>query len=327
MQDTIVPTRIRLEASSACQLRCPSCATTNGEADPVVGKGFLTPERFEALLEANPGLREIELSNFGEIFINPAVESILEIAHRRGVQVFCDNGANLNHVSDAALEAVVKYGLRRLMCSIDGATQDVYVKYRVRGHLDKVLDNIRRINAFKRQYGTPYPALTWQFIVFGHNEHELPAARKLAAELGMRFFPKLNYDPAFSPVVDEARIMRETGLPAATREGYREKTGQEYLGTICKQLWFEPQINWDGKVLGCGKNYWGEFGGNAFTDGLDAAVNGENIRYARRMLLGLEPARAGIPCTTCEVYHQRRDGRRWIRIAPRPAEPAQPVPG
>ena len=87
MQDTIVPTRIRLEASSACQLRCPSCPTTNGDTEAVIGKGFLPPERFEALLVANPGLREIELSYYGEIFIHPGIESILEMASRRGVKL------------------------------------------------------------------------------------------------------------------------------------------------------------------------------------------------------------------------------------------------
>ena len=314
MNDTIVPKRIRLEASSACQLRCPSCPTTVGDTEAVVGKGFLSPQRFEALLAANPGLREIELSNYGEIFINPGIEAILEIAHRRGVALHCGNGANLNHVSESVLEAVVKYGLRRLMCSIDGVTQDVYAKYRVRGHVDTVIANVRRINEYKRLYRSPYPEMTWQFIVFGHNEHEMPAARKLAEELGMRFFPKLSWDDSFSPIHDEARVMQETGLPSATREGFREKTGHDYLGGICKQLWFEPQVNWDGKMLGCCRNFWGEFGGNAFEDGLEAAVNSEGMRYARRMLLGQEPARDGIPCTTCELYTHRLEGKRWIRI-------------
>jgi hypothetical protein len=41
------------------------------------------------------------------------------------------------------------------------------------------------------KYRSPYPHLRWQFIVFPHNEHELPKARAMAQELGMRFFAKL----------------------------------------------------------------------------------------------------------------------------------------
>ena len=322
--DSIVPTRIRLEASSACQLRCPSCPTTTGDARPVVGRGWLRFENFRQLLEANPQLREIELSNYGEIFINPELESILAYAHERGVALSCNNGANLNDVSDAVLEAVVKYGLRSMLCSIDGASQAVYETYRVRGTLSTVLANIRRINEFKRIHNTALPRLTWQFVAFGHNQHEVPAARALAAELGMKFAVKLSWDEDFSPVRDAQQLMRETGMDVSSREEFRERYGMDYVHAICHQLWKEPQINWDGKVLGCCRNFWGEFGGNAFTDGLEAVTNSEKMRYARRMLQGLEPAREGIPCTSCELYRHRQQKHYWMKVtaaapAPSPA--------
>ncbi len=31
------------------------------------------------------------------------------------------------------------------------------------------------------------------------------------------------------------------------------------------------------KVLGCCRNFWGDFGGNAFTDGLVSSLNNEKI--------------------------------------------------
>jgi hypothetical protein len=36
--------------------------------------------------------------------------------------------------------------------------------------------------------------MTWQLIVFGHNEHELPKARAMARDLDA-VFAKLNWDP------------------------------------------------------------------------------------------------------------------------------------
>jgi len=36
----IEPVSVRLEASSHCQLRCPSCRTTDGSIDQAIGKGF-----------------------------------------------------------------------------------------------------------------------------------------------------------------------------------------------------------------------------------------------------------------------------------------------
>jgi hypothetical protein len=321
------PAKIRLEASSACQLRCPSCPTTTGAARPVVGRGFLKFDDFKKLVDSNPWVREIELSNYGEIFVNPELAAIIAYAHGRNVALSCDNGANLNDIAGPVIEALVRYGFRSITCSIDGATQATYGVYRVRGTFDDVIANIRRINHYKQVYGSRFPVLKWQFIAFGHNEHEITAARLLATELGMGFYVKLSWDSGFSPVKDPGPVRAAAGVGAASREEFREKHGQDYMQGICAQLWNAPQINWDGKVLGCARNFWGEFGGNAFTDGLLACINSEKLQYARRMLQGEVPARDGIPCTTCDIYLGRRRDAQWVGINFQPREDGKPVTG
>jgi MoaA/NifB/PqqE/SkfB family radical SAM enzyme len=308
---TIRPSKIRLEMSSHCQLRCPSCPTTTKAIHPAVGSGFLKPADFRALLDANPRLTKIEMSNYGEIFLNPGLLEIFQIAQEHGVRLDAANGVNLNTVSEALLEAVVKYRVISLTCSIDGASNETYALYRVNGHFDKVISNIRAINRFKLQYRSKEPRLRWQFVVFGHNEHELPVARKLAAELGMEFEPKLSWDPAFSPVRDRDLVRQEVGY--VSRQEYRDKVGRDYKDGLCGQLWNHPQINWDGKVLGCGRNFWGDFAvENVFKDGLLNSVNSEKMTYARGMLMGKNEAREDIPCATCEIYHDRLKTNRWM---------------
>jgi MoaA/NifB/PqqE/SkfB family radical SAM enzyme len=324
IDQTVNPTAIRVEAASHCQLRCPSCPTTVGATHPAIGGGFLRARDFARLLEQNPQVREVELSNYGEIFLNPELSEILRIGHERGITLTAQNGANLNSVRAGVIEDLVRYRFHSITCSIDGATQEIYGRYRVRGNLARVLDNIRAINVLKRRYRSPYPFLRWQFVVFGHNEHEIPAARRLAASLKMDFSPKLTWDDEFSPIRDRDFVRRETGLDSATRGEYRRKSGEDYSIGICAMLWNNPQINWDGKVLGCTRNFWGDFGGNAFTDGLRAAVNAEPMRYARAMLTGRAPARDDIPCTTCEIFLDMRKRGRWLGANPGPAlEPVE----
>jgi MoaA/NifB/PqqE/SkfB family radical SAM enzyme len=311
----IRPAKIRLEASSFCQLRCPSCPTTAKAIHPAVGSGFLKLGDFQRLLDENPWVKDIELSNYGEIFLNPDLLEIMKYADERDVALRAENGANLNHVREDVLDGLVKYRFRSITCSIDGASSETYERYRVRGNFKNVIENIRRINALKPQYRSAYPKLSWQFVVFGHNEHEIPRAKELAAELGMRFKLKLSWDPDFSPVRNHERVRREAG--AATRAEYRQRRGVDYMQRICDQLWDRPQINWDGKILGCCRNFWGDFGGNAFTDGLFNSINNEKIRYARNMLLGRKPERQDIPCTTCEIYLGMKAGGKWLeRPAP-----------
>ena len=126
----IRPTRIRLDASSICQLSCPSCPTHSGAARPAVGGGFLKLTDFQDLIQKNPRIRDIELSNYGEIFLNPDLLGILEYAHERGVALTADNGVNFNRMSDDVLDGLVKYQLRSMTCSIDGASEETYRLYR-----------------------------------------------------------------------------------------------------------------------------------------------------------------------------------------------------
>jgi MoaA/NifB/PqqE/SkfB family radical SAM enzyme len=309
----IMPDTIRLEASSFCQLKCPSCPTASGAIHPAVGSGVLRLENFAELLDKNPGLTRIELSNYGEVFLNPHLLDILELAHRKGVAITLANGVNLNNARETVLEGLVKYQVRLMNCAIDGASDETYRRYRVGGNFDRVIENIRTINRYKQQYGSPFPELRWQFIVFGHNEHEIPKARDMARALGMPFYTKISWDSEVSPIRDAAWVRKETGLAAVTRDEYTQAYGTDYASGLCDQLWDDPQINWDGKVLGCCRNFWGDFGGNAFQDGLIQSVNSEKMSYARAMLAGQAPERDDIPCTSCDIYQGRCARSQWVK--------------
>jgi hypothetical protein len=262
-------------------------------------------------MDDNPGIVQIEPSNYGELFLNPELLEILAFAHRRGVALTADNGANLNTARPAALDGLVKYGFRRLTCSIDGATPETYLRYRAGGDFRAVLENLRKINACKQEYGTPYPLLTWQFVVFSHNRHELEAAKGLVKQLRMKFVTKLSWNQD-SPGEEPCGPGELSGGDPASRRAYRDRYGVEYTRGICRRLWVMPQVNWDGRILGCCRNFWGEFGGNAFTDGILAVLNSERIKYARGMLLGRNPPREDVPCSTCEQYLTMSLDGRWL---------------
>jgi hypothetical protein len=280
-----------------------------------LGSGYLKLSDFQKLLHENPWISQIELSNYGEMFLNPALLEIIEHAYRQNVVLTADNGVNLNTAKEDMLEGLVKYRFRSLTCSIDGASNETYKIYRVRGNFDRVLENIKRINQYKKKYKSKYPLLTWQFVAFGHNEHEISIARKLAIDLNMRFYLKLNWDDNFSSIRDRDFVRKEVGLGASSRDEYKQKYGVDYRRDICHQLWNKPQINWDGKILGCCLNFWGDFGGNAFKEGLLTSLNNEKINYTRDMLFGKKAAREDIPCTTCDLYLSIKTNNRWLTAA------------
>lgn len=295
---------VRLEVSSKCQLKCPACPTAKGlNRKGIVGWGNLTLKAFEQFVNANPRIGHIEISNWGEMFLNPRLDEIVKYAYKAGIKLTANNGVNFNSVSDDTLETLVKYRFRRLTISLDGATPATYRDYRRGGELDHVIGNIGKLNQYKRRYGSRYPILTWQFVIFGHNEHELARARSLARELGMNFLPKFNtevWGTQYSPVKNRELVKAESPFGVASVADFRQEYGREYL-IPCQELWLSPQINWDGKLLGCCVNVWGDYG-NVFESGLDGCLTGEKYTYAQKMLLGEVEERGDIPCAQCSFY-------------------------
>jgi MoaA/NifB/PqqE/SkfB family radical SAM enzyme len=312
---TVNPTAAFIEATSHCQLRCPSCPTALKKTDAVLGRGYLTPDRLMRILEAGPKIRHVELSNWGEAFLNPRLPEILRILHQRGIRITIANGANLNNARDEALEAVVRYRVSNITCSIDGASSETYKEYRRGGDFNKVMENIRKINEYKSRHRSKCPKLSWQFVIFGHNQHEIDKARMMAKELNMDIQFKLSWewDPNYSPVTNTKSVVKAVG--ATSRKELLEKYGVEAYNGICMQLWNRPAINWDGTVVGCCANFWGAFS-NINTEGsFKAAVNSERMQYARKMLMGKAESREDIPCTRCSRYEHRLKTGQWITPA------------
>ena len=135
----------------------------------------------------------------------------------------------------------------------------------------------------------------------------------------MSFHVKLNWEnvfqpdePVFSPVVNGKHVRRKSGLGVASRGEFLAKTGRMYVQEIiCEQMWRRPQIDWDGKVLGCCVNFWGDYG-NAFDNGLLEGLNSEKLSYARSMLLGEKEAREDIACTRCHFYKHMKETNTWM---------------
>ena len=313
MYRKVIPKTIGLETSSVCQLKCPCCPTASGEIKEHVGYGHLKFENFKKIVDENSMLKDIELSNLGEILLNPEFLDIIKYAFEKKVKVRADNGVNLNNVKDDFLEGIVKYKFRSMVCSIDGATQHSYQIYRVKGNFDTVINNIKKINHYKKLHKSEFPVLTWQYVVFGHNENEILKAKKMAEQLNMIFQPKLSWDPDFSPVNNIEFVKKEIGSKYASRKEFEIKNEKDYVHKICHQLWEKPHINWDGKILGCCVNYWGDFGDDVFKNGLITSINSDKMNYAKEMLMGNKPAKEEIPCSVCDNYKIMKESGKWLR--------------
>jgi MoaA/NifB/PqqE/SkfB family radical SAM enzyme len=305
----INPEKARLDVSTLCQLSCVLCPTEENNGRTFLKRGTMGHTEFAQFLEHNPQIRKVELAGAGEAFLNPALPEILKSAYERGVETSLGGGVNMNDASDESLKALVRYGATRIRVSVDGVTEETYQKYRVGGSLRKVLANIQKLNAFKERYRSELPELLLQFIPFEHNEHELEKIFALGRMLKMNIFIKLNRCPDQLAIIDRENVRKLIGY--ADRKEFLDTAGMQYCRDRCLCLWKAPQINWNGKLLGCACNTRRAFAEYVLDGTFLAEINNERMRYARKMLLGEAPSRADIPCDGCAFYKQILEHNLW----------------
>lgn len=320
-----LPKKLRIEACSLCQLNCPWCFRT---IDPEkfkngCGYGYLTFENFKKIVDEND-FKEIELANNGEIFLNPELGEIIKYAYEKNIPLVNFVGVNLNYLADGMAETLVKYKFRNLKVSIDGATPKTYAIYRKGGDFNAVIKNIKEINYYKKKYNSKYPELTYKFVLFGHNEHEIDKAKLLAKKLDMKILFDQNHSPWYSPVKNVELVKKKTGIDASLSmaKGLAElypKNHKEWF--YCKDIWERPQINWDGRILGCCMNLDGDFGRNAFKDGLLNALNSTKLIYTKNVVTGNAKPIDGIPCGNCIAYTLMKEGHFVVEPKRRGAYP------
>ncbi|MDR2589822.1 MAG: radical SAM protein [Oscillospiraceae bacterium] len=311
-------TKVRLEACSICQLRCTGC---NMFEDEFFGKGYLKIQDFEKFILDNNFIKHIELSNKGEIFLNPDLIHIIKHAFENNVLLYADNGVNFNNVSEEMLDALVKYQFRSIGVSIHGSSQESYSRYMVNGNFDSVIKNIKKLNTNKKKYNSAFPKLSWRYVLMEETEKEedILRAKELARELDMRIDFGLTFVKGFDPKNPEM-LSRETGLNILVKEEQEKediKHKKHYFGDVCLQIWKEPTINWDGRLLGCCIGHTkSDFGINVFKIGLKEAINSENYIHAKKMLLGKVDGPGvikNIRCTNCSVYKDMKKEGLFIK--------------
>jgi len=209
------PYQLTVDPTNACQLGCPGCVhTTNREyaAQFDWPRSTLPHPVFERFLEETGAYAFcVFLYNYGEPLLHRRFGDFVRSA-KRYLQ-FTLASTNLSMPLQDP-ESLVTCGLDRLVLSIDGATPAVYEKYRRKGQFGLVLDNLRSLVASKKRLGSPTPYLSWQFLTFEHNVHEVERAAEMAREIGVNeimivtpFGVELD-DPGIRPVKAPGRGTR-----------------------------------------------------------------------------------------------------------------------
>jgi MoaA/NifB/PqqE/SkfB family radical SAM enzyme len=182
------PLYYMIEPGNVCRLRCPFCCQGHYASGVHSGRQMLPYEDFLVLLDKiRPYALILDLFKHGEPFLNPDTVRMIAAATAAGVRCRVNSTLNVDFQPTTARD-IVRSGLYKLNCAIDGATQATYERYRVNGSLELAMRNAKAIIQARRDARCKHPLLIFRMLVFEWNHHEIEAARELAGGAGFDLF-------------------------------------------------------------------------------------------------------------------------------------------
>jgi len=277
------PITAMIEPINYCNLKCPLCPTGQGLIKRK--KQSMSFKEFKRILDSlGNSIIHLRLWNWGEPLMNKDLGKMIRYAKSK--KIFVNTSTNSFFLDEKIIEELVKAKLDQLIISLDGASQETYLKYRKKGDFNKVIRSLKKAAEIKRKLKTRYPEIKLQFIVMKHNEHEIKKVIKLAklTKADTLFFKTLGVmDPKLKnqakKYLPKNKIFRRSML----RES-KEKINLS--GRVCDYLWKEITINVDGSVVPCCRDSHNKYVfGNIKNQKLGEIWNNESMVKFRKQVL------------------------------------------
>lgn len=189
------PPILKIDLSPLCNLHCPVCvhATPKENSNILATQSFDSSQRMsitdykKIIDEVKDKSQAVYLYLMGEPFMHPQLLEMSRYARDAGLNVMVSSHFSFRF-PDEKITEIANSGITHLEVSIDGSTQDVYEQTRIGGHLEWILDNLQRLAEYKKHHKLQYPKIEIQFLAFEHNQHQIEAVRKIAADLNVDMF-------------------------------------------------------------------------------------------------------------------------------------------
>lgn len=256
-------TTVGIETNNTCNLACRHCPVPREMKRP---RGLMSLELFRQILEINPGIKRIYLTDWGEPLLHPGIEQMVAMAHSRNIHVSLTTNATLLD-RKMSLE-LLRAGLDLLKVSVDGGPETYE---RIRGFpYPKVKENISGFLRLREER----QAKTWVEVSMVIYEETVEEVTFLVKEWGS-LVDAVNLQPKFFTLTRKKK-------------------------KACRDRWRILVVLWDGRVTPCCADYDGELIlGQAKETPLACIFNGPAMRKLRRE--HLQRRWSGL-CSRCILY-------------------------
>ncbi|HKD12376.1 MAG TPA: radical SAM protein, partial [Thermoanaerobaculia bacterium] len=176
----------RVEPSYYCSLDCPGCVPLAVRRQH--SKEFqLDPEILDRILadlvRAGLSVELLDFQGHGEPLLNPRLWEMARRSRARLPDAWISMCTNANGIFRPEM---ARSGFDEVICSIDGADEESYEKYRIHGHFDMAFRFLCDL-AGASASGDHRLRVVWKYVLFEHNASAemLLEAQRMAREAGV----------------------------------------------------------------------------------------------------------------------------------------------
>jgi MoaA/NifB/PqqE/SkfB family radical SAM enzyme len=250
------PFALQLEPTTQCQLDCTLCPRIRANSRHSIG--HMDYGNYERLIrELGPYLLAIAFWQWGEPLLHPRIIEMVRLAHELGIMTMISTNGQVDPVA-FDLRALFEAGLDLLIISMDGASQNIYQKFRKGGRVEFVRRFIRAAAQAKRDLQETKPYINLRIIATSENEQEVDRVRAIAKEDGADFFSVKSVSLYYDDDPGDSRLPIEKSYRSFQYRGANEADSYRRMPNLCAKPWTWPTLRYDGTLLVCECDHSGQ---------------------------------------------------------------------
>jgi MoaA/NifB/PqqE/SkfB family radical SAM enzyme len=321
------PVCLYLEVTNRCNLLCETCPRTFEELEPPADMSW---ELFTRIVDQVPNVARVVLHGVGEPMLVADLPRMIRYLKDRGTYVLFNTNGTL--MRPKRFQELIDTGLDELRVSLDAADRKSYAKVRGKDFFDRIVRDVGKFIAYKKQVGAATPAVSLWLTGMKETVDQLPAFVRLAAAMGVTdvhlqrlVFDEVGYGMAradlslfestqseeLAAIAAAQAIGRDLGVSldasGATEPGMSlKRQSEDQPWATCRRPWSLMYFTAHGRALPCCiapfsvRGYSNYTLGDATQQSLREIWNSPAYRDFRTSLLSSAPP---APCQNC--------GMRW----------------
>ncbi len=279
------PFKMWIEATNHCNLACRMCP--NSQKPAGYKQGYMEMALYRDIVDQIRGrASHVNLHHRGESLLHKELPEMISLAKNAGIKTSIHTNATL--LNGELSREIISSGLDFLSFSFDGYDKQSYEAKRIGAVFETTTQNIRDFLSMKSRLKSTSPFTVMEFIDFGYNPGEIEALLKFAKSLDC-------------PQLDQILIKKEHNWAGSHRT---ESCGKKHSYTACTFPYYALVILFDGTVVPCPQDFFGELAlGNLKDQSLAQIWNNSNMLRLRRLFRHRDIDSLS-PCSKCDLIRR-----------------------